>query len=296
MRIGIDIGGSHIGIGLVDNNGKIILKQEYEITKNEKKNIEKVIEKHIIETIDQIQQIQNLKNIELIGICSCGMIKQGEIVKATNLNIYNFKIVELLKKYFNLPIILRNDAKCAGIAEKKYGSLKEYDDAVFLTIGTGIGGACFINGKFLEPKRFAGFEMGHVVIESNGRKCSCGSKGCWETYCSIKALKNDVQKKLKIKRELIGTEFIEVLKNENNKEIITPIIDEYAKYLALGISNLINIFEPEIISLGGSFPYYEKFILEKVKNNIYVFNEENIPNIVMATLGNDAGIVGAVNI
>ena len=120
-----------------------------------------------------------------------------------------------LRNYFSCPINIRNDAKCAAVAEKTYGSMKDYDDAVFLTLGTGIGGAVFMGGKLLEPKRYSGFEIGHMVVNKGGRLCSCGKRGCFETYASIKALKMKVTETLDMDSDISGQYLREVvLKSE----------------------------------------------------------------------------------
>ena len=107
-------------------------------------------------------------------------------------------IVKPLENKFHTKVLVRNDAKCAALAEKKYGVLKDYDDCIFVNIGTGIGGAAFIDGKLLEPKRYSGFEFGHITLVKDGIKCTCGKRGCFERYCSIKSLKDKISKTLNI--------------------------------------------------------------------------------------------------
>ena len=178
MKIGIDIGGSHIAVGLVDDKGNIIIKKEKNINSNDRSNIEKFIEETIAISINDILKEKNIKpeDIEMIGIACPGTSKDGVIVKSGKLGIYNLNIVEKLQRYFSAPIRLSNDAKCAGLCEKKYGALKEYDDCIFMCIGTGIGGAVFLNGKMLKPRRYFGMEIGHTVIKTNGIECTCGRK------------------------------------------------------------------------------------------------------------------------
>ena len=146
MKIGVDIGGSHVGIGLINENGKIIAQEDQDLN-NELKS-ENYAEKLVETIIDLITKVLDKKNINiqdvrLIGIAIPGTVSDTHIIKAENLHIKNFNIVSEINKFFNIPIVLRNDAKCAAIAEKEYGSLKKYDDAVFLTVGTGIGGAVY---------------------------------------------------------------------------------------------------------------------------------------------------------
>lgn len=300
MKIGIDIGGSHLGIGLINSNGKIIAKEEKDIHNNAKnKNYGEQLVEAIIELITKILEKKKIKiqEISLIGIAVPGTVSNTHIIKADNLHIQNFNIVSEINKYFNIPIYLRNDAKCAAIAEKEYGGLKKYDDALFLTIGTGIGGAVFLGGKLLKPKKYEGFEIGHIVIEKNGIQCNCGRHGCFEKYASMKALKDTVQKEFN-RENLTGRELKEILIDENNKPKTDVIINEYIDNLSLGLANLINIFEPETISIGGSFVHYKDLMLDKLIKKLneknMLFNNNGAPKIVMAKLKNDAGIIGSV--
>ena len=298
MKIGIDIGGSHVAVGLIDLNGKIICKSEEDFAINFKKT--KREEQLIDIIIKQIGYVLDKKNIDitkisLIGIAVPGMVSESKILKAENLHINNFDIVSEINKYYNVPIKLRNDAKCAALAEREYGSLRKVEDGVFITIGTGIGGAIFLKGELLVPKKYEGFEIGHIVVQKNGLKCNCGRKGCFERYASIRTLREKVKKELKLK-DIDGENLRKIIEEESNEKT-RKIVDEYIGDLSLGLANLINIFEPEVVSIGGSFAYYEKILLNKLKEKINeeaLFNKENPPKIVLAKLKNDAGIVGAV--
>lgn len=297
MKIGIDVGGSHIGLGIVDLDGNLLLKAEKDYDKHEN-NMSRIVLETIIELINEILEEKKIKATEIqsIGIAFPGTVSNGIVIKAENLGIENFKIVEELNKKIDIPIHLENDAKCAAIAEKKYGSLKQYDDALFLIIGTGVGGAAFLNGELLKPKRYSGFEVGHMAISKDGPKCNCGRNGCFEVYSSVKRLKQKIQKEFNlpdIDGKRIRQFMIENLEDEN----LSNIIDEYIDYLALGIANLINIFEPEAISIGGSFAYYKEILLKKLEENLLngkgLYNKGELPKIEVAELKNDAGIIGA---
>jgi len=298
MKIGIDIGGSHVGIGLINESGRIIAKEEQDINNNLKdKNYSQKLVETIIELITKILEDEkiDIKEISLIGMAIPGTVSETHIIKADNLHIRDFNIVAEVNKYFNIPIVLRNDAKCAAIAEKEYGGLKKYDDALFLTIGTGIGGAVFLGGKLLKPKKYEGFEIGHMVIKKDGKKCNCGGSGCFERYASMKVLKNAIQKEFE-KTDLKGEEIKQLI--IDNPERTENIIDEYIDNLATGIANLINIFEPETISIGGSFVYFKDILADKLTKKLgednMLFNNQGVPKIIMAKLKNDAGIIGAV--
>ena len=289
MKIGIDIGGNHIAIALIDGE-KIIQKIEKDITNEVKLDIENFLIHNIKNAVQQLKQ--KCQEIELIGISICGIVKNNIIIKSPNLSIEKLDIVNKLN--FDIPVIIRNDTKCAGLAEVKYGSLQDTSEALFLTIGTGIGGAYYLQGKTLEPKRGSGLEVGHMVIEKNGCPCKCGRFGCFEQYASISALKRDVINTLKIEKSITGIELLNILKEEQDKQEIKDIIDNYTDYLSIGLSNLINILEPEKISIGGSFVYYKEILLQKTIDKLCIYNNETTPEIVTAKLKNDAGIIGSI--
>lgn len=298
MKIGIDLGGSHIGIGLIENNEILILK-ERNFNREDRENLKDNIIKYIYKMISEILTEKNIliNDIELIGIASPGTIANGIIKKAENLKLENFDLCGILKEKYNIPIIIRNDAKAAGLAEKKYGAMKNFDDCVFLTIGTGIGGAAFMEGKLLEPKRFSGFEFGHMIVNKGGRLCACGKKGCFEAYASIRALKMQVTKDLDIDSDITGQYLRENLLIKQDP-VVQDDIELFLDYLKTGICNLIDIFEPEVVCLGGSFAYYESNpifdrLIEKINAPESSFNHNNKPKIVLAKYKNNAGIIGA---
>ncbi len=292
MKIGIDLGGSHIGIGIVNEYGKILEKNEIELNKNE--NVQELILNLIIKEITNY--INKYNDIEFIGIASPGTPKYGKLTNIVNLGVEELDITATLNSIFNIPVKIKNDAKCAAIAEKQYGALKQYKDSVFLCLGTGIGGDVFIAGEELKPTRNPGLELGHMVIEKNGIQCNCGKRGCFETYCSIKRLKNNIMEIMNVSRKIEGKELIELLK-KNSNEKIQELLNEYINNLIIGLSNIIDIFEPQAICLGGSFVYFEdilfKPLLEKYYKEKYAFNKEELPEVKIAILGNDAGIIGA---
>ena len=216
------------------------------------------------------------------------------MIKASNLGIENFDIASKLKNALDFKnIYVKNDAKCAGLCEKEFGSLKEYSNCVFICLGTGIGSAVFMEDKLLSAKEYSGFELGHMVINENGKICSCGRKGCFEVYASMKAFKENITKRMNIDN-CNGANIYEIV--EKNKDKVQDIIDEYIKYLCVGFINIINIFEPEAICIGGSFAHFKNILLEplveRLHNNCESF-DDIIPDIVIAKMGNDAGVIGA---
>ncbi len=297
MKIGIDLGGSHIAIGVIDNRDIIIEKVEKRLMSKEKKDIKNFIENYIIENVKEITAKYKITEI---GIASPGTIKGKEIVCANNLGIKDYKIVENLEKEINLPIKIRNDAKCAAIAECKIGALKDYRRSIFLTLGTGIGGAVIINGELLDTGDLPGCEFGHMIVQKDGIRCKCGKNGCFEKYASMKSLKDNLRRELNLDETTKGEELLEIIRKNPQDEKINKIIEEFIEYLSIGISNLINIFEPEAVGIGGSFVYFVDVLLEKLKENIqkklYLLNRREELIILPATLGNDAGSIGSCKI
>lgn len=324
MKIGIDLGGSHIAIGVVDSNGRIIEKVEKRLKSAEKKQIKKSIEEYVIENIEALRK--KYKIIE-IGIAVPGTVKNGVVIKSVNLGIKNYNIVEELNKKIDLPIKIKNDAKCAAIAELTYGSLKNYKRSIFLTLGTGIGGAIIADGKLLDTGDLPGAEIGHMVIQKDGIACSCGKNGCFEKYASMKVLKDNLREALGLGEEISGKELFEIIRNTQMLLRTTPkntlepfgtdqksfnsdetelkrtkqiesVVQEFIKNLSIGIANLINIFEPEVIGIGGSFVYFEEVLLDRLKEELLkdnaLFNKRDDIIVKTAIFRNDAGIIGAV--
>ncbi len=298
MRIGIDLGGSHVGVGLIEGSQIIGEIKDVSFTKEDRNHIEDVIIDTIVTFVNDILRENKLKleDIELIGIACPGTISHGVVVKAGNLGLENFDIVNRLKEKIDCLIYIRNDGKCAALAEKEFGSMKEYDDCLFVNIGTGIGGAVFIGGKLLEPKRVSGFELGHMVINKNGPLCTCGKHGCFETYASIKCLRNRIRKTLDYDGDMSGKMIRDELIPEHREQLMKDITD-YVSDLKTGLCNLIDIFEPEVLCFGGSFSYWTdtdlyKMLIDEINKPESTFNQEK-PLITTAEFKNNAGIIGA---
>lgn len=293
MKIGIDLGGSHISVGAIDENGKILSQEDIQILEEDKRNIKDIIENYILTSVKKIIEFHK---VESIGIAIPGTVNERKIIKAVNLGLENYDIVGRLSKEINLPIKIKNDAKCAAIAESTYGSIKEYENSLFLTLGTGIGGAVVFNHKLLDPKKVPGFEFGHMIITKNGRLCNCGKRGCFERYGSMKVFKQEVINELNLDEKISGEELLKKVEKEQQDPVVENIIDEFTENLSIGISNLINIFEPEAIGIGGSFTYYADILLPKIKSKILdgnlLFNKREDIIINAATLGNNAGMIG----
>lgn len=300
MQIGIDLGGSHIAVCILSSKNTVIAKREKDIV-----NIEQItdIKQYIVDNIKLLIS-QVLKDvgapscvISKIGIAAPGKIRNNIICDMYNLGIKEFNLYEILTQYYGVEVNLRNDAKCAAIAEKKIGNLKEYDDCVFLCLGTGIGGATFINGRMLEYAKDWGSEYGHMIIQKDGIECKCGNKGCFEKYASMKAFKKGIIELLNLDENILSEDILKILINKVNigDKQVNTYVDEYIENLLVGISNIINIFEPEAICLGGSFVYFEEILYPRLVEKIKLKKFNGVmPKIVLAKLGNSAGMIGAL--
>lgn len=299
VKIGIDLGGSHIAIGVIDNNAKILEKIEKSLRKVKKEEIQKAIEEYILENIKEFGKKYDITEV---GIAIPGTVTQKEVIKSVNLGMEHDPIVEKLVSKIKIPISIRNDAKCAAMAENRYGCLQPYQNSIFLTLGTGIGGAVIVDNKLLNTGNVPGCEIGHMVIEKDGIICQCGRKGCFEKYASMKALKNNLRQGLGYDDTVSGKELFEIIranqKEKENYEKIEKIVEQYIENLSIGLANLINIFEPEAIGIGGSFVYFEEVLLERLKQKLLsknlLFNPRKEIIIKTAMLGNDAGMIGAI--
>lgn len=305
--IGVDLGGTNISVGVVDENGNILVKASTPTMNG--RSYDDILDdmaELIKKLISELKLTEN--DIESIGIGMPGTMdkKRGLSIYANNLNFENVNVVEEMSKRINLPCFIENDANCAAIGENICGVAYGNRNLIYITLGTGVGAGIIINGKVFEGSFGGGGEAGHMVIVANGEECSCGRKGCWEAYASASALRREGR----IAAAKYPNSKIYDLVDGNIKlidaktvfdaadmgdEVAIGIIDMYIKYLAIGLVNLVNIFQPESIIIGGGVcAQGDKVIkpLEKILNE-RVYGGSNKTKLSIATLGNDAGIVGA---
>ena len=286
MRIGIDIGGSHIAVAVIDKN-KIIEKVEYVYESEFKKQIRRNIEKYLKETISAML---DKYEVELIGISLAGYIRENTLIISPNLPELNgINFAEALSE-FSIPVQVNVDSLCAAKAERKYGCLKDYSKGMFLVIGTGIGAVSF-NNKNMEVNEF-----GHMVIKKDGNLCRCGKHGCYETYGSMKAFKKSIEENFGITNHS-GEVIRAYLRAHSDDEKVKEVINNYVENFCLGLSNIIDITMPEVIGFGGSFSYYEDILLDKIKERLEKMNlfidKRFMPKLLMGTFQNNAGMMGA---
>lgn len=306
--IGIDIGGMSIKVGIVDENGKIIEKNKRVTVDNAEKLIFNVSEQ-----INELLKNNNvtMKDIRGIGIGSPGIVdsKNGIVKSACNLPFRDFHIIKEVKKYFDCYIKLSNDANVAALGEAIFGCAKNYSDCVMLTLGTGVGGGIVIDKKLYEGGGSLGAELGHVTLVQGGAPCNCGRRGCIESYCSATALIRQTKEAMQKNKDSIMWEYVKGdINGVGGKTAFTCarigdkvaqyVVDNFVAYLGDAIMGLCNIFRPQAVILGGGVSAEGDNLINRVKDYCkkydYGYASAPAPMILAATLGNDAGIVGAV--
>ena len=288
VKIGIDLGGSHVSVGVVDMNNNVTSQYEKDFTIEEKKDLINVAIKYIVETV---KLLKGKYDFSKIGLGMAGIIKDGIVISSPNIGIKNFNIKKIIEEKTQVEVHIANDAICAAIGEYEYGNLKQYNKIIFLTLGTGIGGNIIYNGKIMEDSECQ--ELGHTIIKENGIQCKCGKKGCFERYGSILVFKNKIIERLGLSYDISGPDLRQKIKENEPK--VQDIKQEYINDLSLGLSILSNIFNPDIIVIGGGFARYDYMLLEPLKEKIYNSSELINKNVIIQTAksGNDAGIIGA---
>jgi len=307
--IGIDLGGTNIAAGIVDENYKIVKKDKVptgakrpadEITKDMADLCAKLIEDCGL-TVD---------DIAYVGIAAPGSAnpEKGEIEYANNLPFLHYPIASKFMEFLPVKAVyIENDANAAAKGESIAGAAKGVGHACMVTLGTGVGGGIIIDGKVYSGHNYAGAELGHIVIKVNGRPCSCGRNGCWEAYSSATALINMTKESMEVNKDSKMWEQSPNLDDVNGRtafdamrlgdEAAAKVVDTYIRYLADGITNVINIFQPEILCVGGGIcnegDYLLKPLLKYADCDENGFSRTKKTQIKIAELGNDAGIIGA---
>ncbi len=309
MRLGIDLGGTNIAAGVVDDKGKILLKQIAPTPVKEGAD-------SIVATMGTLclgllkKAGLALEQITLCGIAAPGVAnrKTGIVEVSANLPFVYYPVVQTLQNYLpGVKILLENDANAAAKGEVEVGAAKGAENAIMITLGTGVGGGIIIRRQVYSGFNFAGGELGHVVIVYDGEPCGCGRKGCWEAYSSATALVRITKEKMNAFPDSIMNKMVQIEGRVNGRTAFNAAkkgdhagkeaVEEYIRYLACGLTNIINIFQPEILIIGGGICGEGEYLLKPLEE---IINQEQYTRIahvktklVIATLGNDAGIIGA---
>lgn len=303
--IGVDVGGTSVKLGLFDKDDNLIARGSFKT-----KTIEYLVD-DLVKNIKKIFKENNkdIKDLIGIGMGFPGHVdgEAGIVVYSNNLIAHNYPLVQKIQEQINVPIRISNDANVAALGEFTYGKGKGVNNIVFVTLGTGVGGGIIIDGKMLEGKNGAGAEIGHMVISTNGPLCSCGRRGCFETYASASALIRNARiamsnnptsklcKAVKSPEELDGKVFFDVLLKGD--KVANIVFESYIEDLAEGLTNLANIFRPDAIIIGGGISYRGDVLMEplqiRLEKMIYGGQWNARVELMVSELKNDAGIYGA---
>lgn len=308
--LGIDLGGMSIKAGVCDEEGKIVRKDSCPTVRTE--DGDRIINDMAALCLNVIAEAGlKVSDIAYAGIATPGSAdsESGVVIYAATLPFLNYPVAERLSDKTGIKkIYIDNDANAAAKGEAIFGAAKGYKDSLFITIGTGVGGGIIIDGKVYTGFNFSGAELGHTVIVKDGRECPCGRRGCLECYASASGLimltKEEMLKNKKsVMWELCGGDIDKVDGKTSfdamraGDESGKAVVDEYIGYLACGITNFINIFQPEVLSIGGGISKEGETLLaplrEIVMREQYSRHSKKQTQIKIAALGNDAGIIGA---
>ena len=310
-RLGIDLGGTNIVAGVVDEEYKIIAKASC------KTNVPRP-ESDICDSMADVAVKAcekagiSMDDVESIGIGVPGAVnpRTGVIEYSANLFFHNWEVVKMMNERLGKKVLIENDANAAALGEYLAGAAKGAQNAIAITLGTGVGGGIIINGKIYSGSNFAGAELGHMVIVKDGKECGCGRKGCWEAYSSATGLINMTKAKI-LSEKLDYSYMLKLADGDINKvngktafdaaasgdADAQEVLDEYFGYLATGLVNIINIFQPDVLCIGGGISNQGENLLRPLRKIIEEerYTKHNDKQTVLCTcsLANDAGIIGA---
>jgi glucokinase len=309
--LGIDLGGTNIKVGVVDENNRIVA------TAKRKTRVpcppEEMCEQLAGTAYEALENAGiSIDDVPWVGIGTPGTINRdtGVVEFSNNLHFKHFELKKLLEARMNKRVIVENDANAAAYGEYQAGALKGTKNALAITLGTGIGSGIIIDGKIYAGSNFGAGEMGHTVIAYKGRHCTCGRDGCWETYASATGLIRSTKEAMEKANDHNAPIWKLVNNDLNNVDgrtafdamragdpIGKAVVDEYIAYLGCGLVNCINIFQPDILCIGGGICNEGETLLkplrEYVASQAYTISEDKRTKLCKAMLGNDAGIIGA---
>ena len=306
--IGIDLGGTNIVAGLVDENYNILRKVSRKT--NRPRPAEEIAADMAACALDAIREGGlTPEQVEWIGIGTPGIANSvtGIIEYSNNLDFHNVPMVKWISEATGRPAFVENDANAAAYGEYVAGAAKGAANAVCITLGTGVGGGVVIDGKIYAGSNFAGAELGHTVLNMDGPQCTCGRRGCFEVYSSatglIRMTNEAMEKHPESAMHAMAKEHGKVSARtafdcmRKGDKTAKEVVDFYIRALAAGITNMINIFQPDVLCIGGGVCNEGDALLlpvrELVAKEVYTRDSEKNAEIVIAKLGNDAGIIGA---
>lgn len=308
-KLGIDLGGTNIVAGVVDENYKIVATGS--VKTNCPRPAEEIADDMAIAAKTAIENAGlKTSDIDAMGVGSPGAIDpvNGVICYANNLDFYDVPIAAMLKERLGTDFYVENDANAAAYGEYIAGAGKGTKNFIAITLGTGVGGGVIIDGKIYSGSNYAGAELGHTVINMDGEVCTCGRQGCWEAYASATALIRQTKQAMirypkSVMWELCGGDINKVNGRtafdamRKDDEAGKRVVARYIEFVAVGVSNVINIFQPEILCIGGGISKEGDTLIVPLKASVrgenYARNIPETTEIKAAALGNDAGIIGA---
>lgn len=308
--LGIDLGGTNIAAGILDEN--LIMINKGSVPTGNDRHYSEIVRDMAMLALRLIDEAGlTIKDVSYIGIGSPGTCdrENGYLLYTNNINFLDVPMRQEMQKYIPLPVYLENDANCAALAESMVGAARDVADSVTVTLGTGVGGGIVIGNRLFTGFNGLGGEIGHVVIRHQGEQCTCGRKGCWEAYASATALirqtrcaaqedPNSVIHMLvhgDLTRINAKTAFDAMRQGDATG---TKVVDTYIQYLGEGVANVVNMFQPEMVVVGGGISKEGETLLQPLRQLIRestYYGEGNLPQttIIKAEAGNDAGIIGA---
>ena len=307
--IGVDLGGTTITAGIVDDEYNVIAKCTCDTNLPQP---EATIEKKIADLCTQLLNDNNMKieDLEWVGIGTPGSVnsRTGIVDFNANFGYFDWELEKHMEQCLGCKVFIENDANAAAYGEYIAGGARGAKYAVVITLGTGIGGGIIIDGKIFVGFNYAGAELGHMVIQKDGRPCMCGRNGCWEKYASARALTEDTKAAmLSHPKNMMWTLVDGDIEKVNAKtafdgmragdQLAIRLINKYVEYIACGVTNVINIFQPEVICIGGGVSREGETLLAPVRKLVnwedYAREGKRRVTIKPAELFNDAGVVGA---
>lgn len=307
-NIGIDLGGTNIKVGLVDENYNIVSKA------TAKTDLPRPAEEICESIVDTVWEALNAAKVTIgevnsIGIGTPGVANRnsGVVLYSCNLGFNNTNLRTLIKAKLGKEVYVENDANAAAFGEVLNGAGKGYKDVVVVTLGTGVGGGIIIDSKIYTGFNFCGAELGHTVIQYGGRQCSCGRRGCFEAYSSATALINMTKEAMEAHPDSKMWQIAGSLENVDGKtafdgmraddDAAKQVVNTYIEYLGCGLTNIVNTFQPEVLLIGGGIckegENLTKPLEEFIKRESYCIDPNRSTKLDIAKLGNDAGIIGA---
>lgn len=309
MYIGIDLGGTNIAAGIVREDGKIVVQSS--VPTLSQRPTDEIVKDMVFLSKQLIKDAElELNDIEAVGIGCPGTInfETGEVIYSNNIKMEHYMLAKEFQKYLNLPVKIDNDANCAAMGEYIVSG-NNVPIFMFITLGTGVGSGLILNGKVFRGFNGAASEAGHITLVSGGEPCTCGKRGCWETYASVTALIRQTKVAMEKNPESL---MHEIAKTEGKisgrtsfdaakqgDKAAQAVVKQYAQYVADGIVSVENVLQPDIISVGGGISREGEYLLQPVceyaaANGFNKFMPKT--KIVTAQSFNDAGIIGAAMI